>query len=1180
MLQPDSNNFQNGTSKQHSKGILNNITHNSKETGIIVGTADLNKTSNEKSRCLKLLLVSNRCKYAAILEKSTNPNVIAILYNYENVTYDYLLALIWASLKYEQKVTAVCFMITCKSSGVLMIHSGHKTGSVSHLSTFSAYNGVGKFVRTLYEYFMDKKWPGCRLDIVAPTCQNEIVGKMLQDIVQIPVYISKELFGCDTVFNDGHADGSTKIMTVAEVYFKQEKLRNWTNGTYLTIDLFEKIRMVGKGAFGTAVLYRKKDDNSLVVLKEINMTELNSHERLMSMNETRVLAMLNHPNIISYYDAFEENGVLMIEMEYADDGTLAQFLAKQDSQLDEKTIVLMFSQIVSGISYMHEQKVLHRDLKTANIFMTKSGILKVGDFGVAKVMSSQIKAKTVIGTPHYISPEICEGKPYDEKSDIWALGCILYEMASRQRTFEGSNLPALVHKIMSGQIARIRGDYSSDFRRLVKDMLMKEPSKRPTANSLESKTLPPLLAKYGVIDKHHIQSVLRSGERKSFDGTRSVLYLYNTSKLHLSPIEGFPSKIKIRQVAVGRQHVVVVAMERTVYTWGDNTFGQLGHGHHVSMSKPHTVEALVGKSIVSASCGADFSVFVSDNGIALTCGDGSNGCLGHGDHANMVRPRLVEALLSVDVATVACGTNHVVVLGSEGEIYAWGCGNNGQLGTGLDDSYSEPKRVQISQSIRDVKCGHDATIFITEIGTLFACGNNSNNKLGLNERTGFLKLLNNSRVKKTEVELKKHPTAIKSIKSVIDVQMGRHHTAVLTEPNDVWILGSNKDGQMATGDNKPKTSPHLIKDLKDHEILMVACGDSYTVVGTSSSNVLYWGTRNTDYGNDTFGNENSKDLLQLPITQDFKLKHRRTPSSTSTLSVKSLASVQQDSASESFNGATSSFPEDIQLEEYNRLPEAFYFPFPILDIQNSKKSIEGDLAVFLDYILPYGSNIFILVETNAPLSKERQKKYKLYKQNSTYQENEMSSGSITNTSNDFEGDDFGYGGDDDATDFMKKMFSDVQPVQPEKLLIKTKPYLNKNQDINNFPSSSQVKSKTKRRHVGVERNKTRLASTNDKKRHENSLGMKSSAELKAAVEKMVAEKLENHEKLVRVESDHKEMLQKIEQNHEREKQELEQKLKHEILYLKQELNAVIKKQIEINHTANQKANTSRICNVQ
>uniref|UniRef100_F6WS34 Protein kinase domain-containing protein n=1 Tax=Ciona intestinalis TaxID=7719 RepID=F6WS34_CIOIN len=200
------------------------------------------------------------------------------------------------------------------------------------------------------------------------------------------------MLGMDTILDVG--DGK---QTVGEFYFKSDKLRSFNNGSYQTIDLFEKIRMVGKGAFGTAVLYKKKDDNSLVVLKEINMSELNSQERQMAMNETRVLAMLNHPNIICYYDTFEDNGVLMIEMEYADDGTLAQFLAKSESAIEEKKIFSMFSQIVSGLAHMHDQKVLHRDLKTANIFLTKEGVVKIGDFGVSKVISSRIAANTVLG---------------------------------------------------------------------------------------------------------------------------------------------------------------------------------------------------------------------------------------------------------------------------------------------------------------------------------------------------------------------------------------------------------------------------------------------------------------------------------------------------------------------------------------------------------------------------------------------------------------------------------------------------------------------------------------------------------------------------------------------------------------------------------------------------------------
>jgi len=107
---------------------------------------------------------------------------------------------------------------------------------------------------------------------------------------------------------------------------------------------------------------------------------------------------------------------------------------------------------VSSLKYMHDKKILHRDLKTKNIFMTKKHKVKLGDFGLSKMMGSNTSfANSAVGTPYYLSPELCEGKPYNRKSDVWALGCVLYELTTFRHAFDATNLPALVVNIVQGQ---------------------------------------------------------------------------------------------------------------------------------------------------------------------------------------------------------------------------------------------------------------------------------------------------------------------------------------------------------------------------------------------------------------------------------------------------------------------------------------------------------------------------------------------------------------------------------------------------------------------------------------------------------------------------------------------------------------------------------------------------------
>jgi len=141
----------------------------------------------------------------------------------------------------------------------------------------------------------------------------------------------------------------------------------------------------------------------------------------------------------------------------------------------------MFVQICLALKHVHSRKILHRDLKSQNIFLTKKGVVKLGDFGIAKVLDNTGDvARTQIGTPYYLSPEICEDKPYGKKSDVWSLGCVLYEIAALDLPFQARNLPALAHRIMTKDPKPLPGTFSTQLRLLTSALLNKKPALRPS----------------------------------------------------------------------------------------------------------------------------------------------------------------------------------------------------------------------------------------------------------------------------------------------------------------------------------------------------------------------------------------------------------------------------------------------------------------------------------------------------------------------------------------------------------------------------------------------------------------------------------------------------------------------------------------------------------------------------
>ncbi|KAG3294489.1 NIMA related kinase 1, transcript variant X8 [Ictidomys tridecemlineatus] len=255
------------------------------------------------------------------------------------------------------------------------------------------------------------------------------------------------------------------------------------------MEKYARVQKIGEGSFGKAILVESTEDGRQYVIKEINISRMSSKEREESRREVAVLANMKHPNIVQYRESFEENGSLYIVMDYCEGGDLFKRINAQKGILfQEDQILDWFVQICLALKHVHDRKILHRDIKSQNIFLTKDGTVQLGDFGIARVLNSTVElARTCIGTPYYLSPEICENKPYNNKSDIWALGCVLYEMCTLKHAFEAGNMKNLVLKIISGSFPPVSLHYSYDLRSLLSQLFKRNPRDRPSVNSILEK---------------------------------------------------------------------------------------------------------------------------------------------------------------------------------------------------------------------------------------------------------------------------------------------------------------------------------------------------------------------------------------------------------------------------------------------------------------------------------------------------------------------------------------------------------------------------------------------------------------------------------------------------------------------------------------------------------------------
>src|SRR6266851_3287522 len=272
----------------------------------------------------------------------------------------------------------------------------------------------------------------------------------------------------------------------------------------LTFDRFQVLRILGKGGMGTVYLARDPRLERTVALKVLHSEGLEAEERRSRfMREARTAAAIRHPNVATIYEVGEADGAPYLVMEYCEGETLSQRLRRRPFEAAE--FLNIARQIAAGVAGAHEGGIVHRDLKSANIVIEPSGQVKILDFGLAKALHRDVAPLSIdsttgqlFGTLHYLSPEQARGLPADERSDLFSLGIVFYQMATGQLPFNADAPLLVLEKIRDAepeQFVPLDSTFPPTAAKIIGKLLQKKPedryqSARDLLNDLEVLSTP------------------------------------------------------------------------------------------------------------------------------------------------------------------------------------------------------------------------------------------------------------------------------------------------------------------------------------------------------------------------------------------------------------------------------------------------------------------------------------------------------------------------------------------------------------------------------------------------------------------------------------------------------------------------------------------------------------------
>jgi len=244
---------------------------------------------------------------------------------------------------------------------------------------------------------------------------------------------------------------------------------------------YRRLRLLGQGSFGKAFLARDLANNELCVMKQIRVEKMDAKARDTAVREAVALRRIRHPNVVRFRQVFVRSGWLCLVMDFADGGDLCAAVkerARSKIPFEESAVLECFAQVADAVNWVHSVKMVHRDIKSRNIFLCRTGRALLGDFGLVRLLEHTCElAQTRVGTPYYLSPEIIRKQPYNYKTDTWSLGVLLYEMAALTRPFTGT-LETLPKAILKGAYAPLGSHYSQGVHDLVAGMLQVSPDSR------------------------------------------------------------------------------------------------------------------------------------------------------------------------------------------------------------------------------------------------------------------------------------------------------------------------------------------------------------------------------------------------------------------------------------------------------------------------------------------------------------------------------------------------------------------------------------------------------------------------------------------------------------------------------------------------------------------------------